>query len=425
MTSISNTVFRLLSMVAVALVLAANLSPVSAQNSIEPPDYALWEQTVNRAQEAIDAGRASNAALEELRSQLVAWRLEFQKAQGVNSNAIATVASQISALGPVPEEGGEAFEIAQQRQALTLRQNTLESPVKAAEVAYSRADGLIRGIDEIIRERKADALLQIGPSPVDPTNWSAGYSALSGLIHSIQVEFRTAYDSPVQSAEMNKDLPFTIFLVLVGLVLLLRGRRLAEKWAHAVQESQATAQRWLLAFGLSLGQMGLPFLGLIFLIEAVYSTGLVGLRGDIFLSALPTAGMVLLASRWLGARMFSRSESADAPLKLGQAKRREGRLYAGLIGLVVAIRLLIVEMSGFDNWTENARVVILFVPVVLVALLLFRMSRLLLIHSQHDTDSEDERGYRSRLGYILARALLVVSVISPALATIGYFQAAV
>ena len=45
------------------------------------PDYDVWESTAKRAEAAVEAGTASNRALEELRGAIVTWRESFLTAQ--------------------------------------------------------------------------------------------------------------------------------------------------------------------------------------------------------------------------------------------------------------------------------------------------------------------------------------------------------
>lgn len=397
-------------------------NPTPAMAQIQT-DYLAWDATANRAQNAIDAGRASNVALEELRDQLVVWRTQFQEAEAQNQNEIKTVQAQIKALGPVPEDIEESIEVSQQRTSLAERLSALQGPIKVAEISYSRADGLIRGVDQIIRERQTDALLKIGPSPVDPANWPAAWQALNDTISSLKSELVNAFAQPAQLTTLKKELPTFLILLVIGLTLLLRGRNWAERWAVSVQEKRATARRWLIGFMLSLGQMALPLAGLFLITEAIYATGLVALRSDIFLSVLPFAGFQFFAARWLGARLFSRSEKTDPPLQLNAQKRREGRLYAGLIGLSLAANTLIIVLSEFDNWTSEAIVVVLFVPLLFVAILVFRLSRLISIHASNDVLEAQERPYRTRLARGLAQALVLVAFGAPILAAIGYFKA--
>ena len=90
----------------------------AAQDSPAGPDYSTWQDTATRAEDAIETGRASNVALEELRAEIVGWREAFLSAQSTNGTRLSTLRTQIEALGPVPENGEESEEIAARRAEL-------------------------------------------------------------------------------------------------------------------------------------------------------------------------------------------------------------------------------------------------------------------------------------------------------------------
>jgi len=79
-------------------------APLGAQET--PVDYTAWESVAQRAEIAVENGRASSGALETLREQVAGWRERFLNAQQVNQARIATLQSQIAALG-TPAEGEE------------------------------------------------------------------------------------------------------------------------------------------------------------------------------------------------------------------------------------------------------------------------------------------------------------------------------
>lgn len=56
--------------------------------------YEDWLRTANRAENVIDASRASNLALEQLRSELADFRQTFQVKRGENGERIQTLQGQ-------------------------------------------------------------------------------------------------------------------------------------------------------------------------------------------------------------------------------------------------------------------------------------------------------------------------------------------
>jgi small-conductance mechanosensitive channel len=394
------------------------------QGAPSTPDYERWSTVATRAEEAIETSRASTAALETLREELVDWRQQFQDAQTSESSVISTVRSQLEALGPTPEDGQESADIAQQRETLNARLADLQAPVKRAELAHSRADGLIKGIDQIIRDRQTDELLEFGPSPVNPVHLADGASALFNSGHVLHSEFLSAWSNPTQYDEAKENLPVVAVLLIVGVILVLRGRRWSKRLTRRILKDKPGAGRWIAGFFVSLGSLFLPYAGIFAITEAAYATGLVGLRTDQLLSALLRASFVFLLARWLATRIFPADDLRVPPLNLDSDERTAGRWYAATLGLVMVIYMLLREAAGFMGWAEAASNAILFPVMVASALLLWRLARLLYQHALNSTDEQSDETFRARIARLLSRVLLVLAVVAPALAAVGYFKAA-
>ncbi|WP_224380261.1 DUF3772 domain-containing protein [Roseovarius carneus] len=402
-----------------------NAGSVHAQQTDEAPDYDRWALIASRASEAVEAARASTGALEDLRTLLFEWRDRFNAAQNVNANAIATAEAQLRALGPAPAEAAaEGSQIAAQRVALNSELINLREPIQRAQVAYSRADGLIKSIDRIIRERQTEKLMELGPSPVNPQNWPDAVSAFRETIADIRAEVSKSLRGEVRRAEFYGALPLSIVLTLIGFVLLLRGRFWATLALRLVMPKSTASVQWVLGWIMSMGEIVVPFIGYLLINGAVYNTGLVGIRGDLILTALTPAVLIFLVARWLALRCFPRGEIAHPPLVLGPEDRRSGRLYGGALGLVISIFYFVRETSQEMAWSNEADVVVLFPVMVLAGLILIRLSRLLTKHARAASEDEAFDTYRNRLTRLLAKALFLLALVAPFLGGVGYFTAA-
>ena len=400
--------------------------PVMAQSTAQTTavDYEAWERTASRAEEAIEAGRASTPILETLREEVVIWRQQFQQAQSVNSNAIATVQRQLEALGPAPEDGAESADIAGQREQLTDRLATLREPARRAELEQSRAEGLIAGIDAIIRARQAEEVLEFGPSPLNPNHWAGGLSGLYSAVDSIRLEMQSAWNNDVQRAETTENLPAVFLLTLLGMILVLRGRRWSKTFSLRILTDNPGAGRWLLGFVVSIGSLLLPFLGVFALTEAVYATGLVGLRGEQAISVLLPAVFAFLLARWLASRVFPIEEARSLPFNLDPHQRRFGRWYGALLGAAAALSYFLQELGMIAGWEPNQTVVIQFPFLVICGFLLWRLAGLLRAHVGSDAPEDGDETYRSRTVRGLAIMLIALAVLTPVLGAVGYFKLA-
>lgn len=390
---------------------------------VETPDYEAWETVASRAEEAVDNAEASDNAFESLRSELTDWRQVFLTARSVNAAPIAAVEAQLSALGPAPEEGQEAPETREQRETLNTRLNELRSPAQRAEVAFSRADALIAQIDRILRDRQTNQLLELGPTPVNPVGWPPAIETSVEFFYRTALDIQANWRNDASRIVFRQNLPATLLLLSLAAILTLRGRHWVELLVTSVQDRNRTAERWLAGLVMSVGQIILPVLGLLLLTVAGELTGILGARGMVLMQSLPAAGFAFFAARWLGGRMFPRSETFDLPLELTSNERIEGRLHSLFLGLVLLILIPLREVRDFADWSPEVYNVLSFPVLVVAGLSLFRMGRLLVVHAKTQISAIDEPEFRYRLLSLLARAMMILAFAGPVLAGIGYFNA--
>ncbi|PJE29333.1 Mechanosensitive channel MscK precursor [Pseudooceanicola marinus] len=395
----------------------------------EPPalvasDYDEWEGVAQRAEDAIEQDRASQEAFDQLRAELVDWRSRFETAQSANSAAISAVQAQLDTLGPAPENGDEPTALAQQRSDLTARLEELASPARQAEIAYSRADALIRSIDANLRARQTQALMEIGPSPLDPSHWPGALEDVATFAAALAGDVMDNWNDPNQRQVFRQNLPVIAFLVLLAMVLVLRGRGWIERLALSVLDQKQSAARWLFSFIVSLGQIGLPVIGLAVLAAAGTTSGLLGQRGETIAQSIVGAGTLFFFTRWLAAYVFPVSERAGLMLQISQTQLREGRVYANVLGLVLALYVLAREAITLEGWDAGTRSVLLFPLIVVTGLSLLRVARFLILHGRADPDDEDgARSFRQQIVLALGRTVALLAVLGPALASVGYLQA--
>jgi small-conductance mechanosensitive channel len=399
--------------------------PAQAQQALGGPDYAAWEDLAARVERALESGEVATPLLEDLRAQVAAFRQQFLDAQGANATTLQTVRDQLAAIGPPPETGTEPDDIAAQREELNRRLTRLEAPVRTAELARSRADGLITGIDKTIRERETAELLRIGPMPVNPLHWPDALRALYRLAGDVSGEVARSWQSPIERTILRDNLPVIVVLALLGLVLVARGRRWSVRLMLRLVGDAPSAGRWIASFGASLGEWFLPYAGIFALVRAADISGMLGLRGEMLLDALLPAAFILLLARWLAQRVFPRHEPRGPVLHLDDRCRYSGRLYGALLGLVVAAFYFVQDVAGNAGWSEAATNVVIFPVQVLTGLLLWRLAALLSLHCRACMSENDgEAGFSGRVARLIARVLLAVAVIGPLLAAVGYVKAA-
>ncbi|GGX45602.1 mechanosensitive ion channel protein MscS [Tateyamaria omphalii] len=390
------------------------------------PDYLEWQSTATRAERAVEAGRASDQAFEILRAEVAGWREQFQNQLTANDSRLQTLRDQIAALGPAPEEGqSEASEIADRREELNAQLERLVTPRRTAEEAFSRANGVITEIDDILRTRQTDALLNMGPWPVNPANWPSAVRHAQNTLAALGAGARQAWHNPSRRANARDNLPLIVVFFIVGSVLLARSRYWTELLATRIQRSNTRSSSDVAGFVVSLGQIILPMFGLFAFVLALSATELFGSRGDLLLELIVVVGLSLFFSRWLAGRLFPKTDAVRAPLAIPQSRRAEGRIYSVLLGLVYGLFIVLTDFSDFDRYDPASDAVLNFPLIVLACLILMRLGWLLR-RRVRDTaeDPSQDLPYGDRIVGTIGRVLIVVGFVAPILAAVGFNAAA-
>ncbi|SMX28806.1 putative MscS family protein.1 precursor [Pelagimonas phthalicica] len=411
---------RVLSWALVALMCLA--FQASAQDN--GPDYAAWERLASEVEADLELGQASDLRLENLRSQVAIWRDNFLEASEANAARIETLQSQLDALGPVPEEGQEeASEITQRRKELTDRLAFLSAPVKQADEAYRRANGVIGEIDDIIRARQADALLELGPSPLNPAHWGQAWEDLRSSLSKSWAELERRWASDLLRNKAKTQLPAIILLAALGFVLLTRGRGWARSLARGADKFGRN-RRAVWRFLISLGQILLPMAGIYALTQAVLVSGLAGPRWSLFLESLPVWAAVLLGIHWLAEWAFNDDDSI-AVMPLAPEERVKARWFSDVLAALYVARGLLEVLIQYDRFSAETLAVIEYPLLLLSGLYLFRLGRVrndaAMVGSK--AAKEGDAGlFRLRFARLLGRAAMVLGVVGPVLAAIGYLR---
>ena len=398
-------------------------APLPAEGATQSViDYQLWEATAVRAEAALEAGKASNAALETLRGEIADWRDTFLAAQNTNKARIQTIQSQIAALGPVPETGEEEAEIANRRAELQAQLARLQAPVLAAEEAHTRAAGLIAEIDRIIRERQAEALVSLSPSPLNPGYWAQSLEEFSWTFRLLWTEIQGNWENDVRQAEFRDTAPVSLGMAALGLLLIARARRWFTrlgKRARAASERGGDVWQFLV----SLGKVLVPMGGLLLLCQAIIETGFVGLRGTTLLNYIPAWGLGIIVARWLADRLFPEGGGV-APIRVAPERRAEARNYTTILAVLAVLSSVAEVLGSIGNFSPEADAVIGFPIVCMTGLVLFRMGQFIAGQISLDVEDEHEIGYRNRIARALFRAAQIVAIVAPVIWAVGYMRAA-
>jgi small-conductance mechanosensitive channel len=395
----------------------------AANQTAEPVDYARWETEAVRVENLIEAGTASTSFFENLRRALVDWRARFLAERDAGASRVASVQAQIDALGPPPAEGAtEAEAIAQRRTELNEQLARLQEPQLAAAAALTRAEGLIAEIDALLRERQQRQLLQLDPSPANPVNWPSAVAALRDIAMSQVAQFQQRLRDPVIRRELRDNAPGILVLVLGGLLAIFRGRRWTTRLTERLQARARTRGRVAVAFLVSLLQITVPFVGVLLLLTAAVATGLANPQAMRLLEALAALAASVYVSLWLAGRLFGdEGDVAFATLREKPGLTTAARRVVVSIGVAVGLATVAEAVSNFDTVPPAAHGVIKTPAYLLLGYLFWRAARLLRADIPVAGSTEDGGpGFANRTLSITATALVLLALIGPALALVGY-----
>jgi len=387
--------------------------------------YQGWLATAERAEKVIEANRASNAALEKLRSEIDAYREDFNRARSANTDRIKTLETQINALGPKPEDGSdEPEEIAELRKHLESQLNSLRVPRVIAEEAFNRANGLINEIDTIIRQRQRKELLARGPSPLNPAHWGPAWVDMSEAGRSLVNETAANWRSDVVRERLRERGLAIMVLVATAAVLVIFGRSWSEKAGGYLRRFGGTG-RGVWTFVISLFRIILPWFGVVLLVQAVVMTGVLGLRGSLLVQQIPYWAAIVLFYDWIGRQIYLMGEAQEFR-GLSARTIAELRIYIDLLAAMLILHELAKLFERVENISDATRAVVSFPVIVGTALLLLRVRQIRSTDQSGDdaeTASAGVRGF-SQLVELLRRGLFILGIVSPALAAFGYTNAA-
>lgn len=387
------------------------------------PDYKAWEGIAERSERTLASPDTGQATLDFLRAQLVDWRAAFLSQQNANSARIATLRKQIDSLGPAPAEGEtEAPEIAQRRQTLTETLVRLQAPRIAAEEAYNRADGLIGEIDRTLRERQADQLLELYPSPLNPANWPTAALSMRDLALSVWTETAARWKGTGKKSFLD-NLPAIVVLTVVGAVLMWRGKGLLDQVIARFLRPTSMRGRRSLAFLRSVLRALIPAFGLVLVASAPPLSGVLGPVLTSLVEAVPLAGLTIFGALWLGSLVFGSTEASTGQFILPEERRGEGRFLAVALGTVVAAEELRSLLQSSIPRNEAAISVLSFPFLVTAAVLLLRLGQLLYRHVQPAGGSLDAAASGRFVG-LIGRGVMVLGVLGVGLGAVGYVSAA-
>ena len=404
------------------------LSPASLPaNAQTPPPVDDWDRTASQAETVLRSGAPSEVILDTLRRDLVAQRSAALLAEEEFGTRVSQLESQLAALGAVPEDGTEPAEIAERRSDLTDDLEAARVPFVNAQAAIVRADNLISDIDALLRGRFSKRLTTLGPSPLNPAHWATALSDMSTLTQNAAREIDAVAASPERRATFVARVPFAGLLIGVALAFYIYAlgllRRLETR--RDAEESESGRIGWsVLLVGLRLVIPAAAAYALYWAVTQINP----GLRfGNAVVAALGPILVTLVLSRWLAGSLYSPGGIHQGPLSFGPGRAKAAGRLTILLGFVLAGLYAANAVVDVGQMQAGSAAVLKFPLLVVGGLLLFPLARLLRPRREPAGLDAPEPGpftASELITNVYARIGMVLAVMAPLLAAVGYLAAA-
>ncbi len=274
---------------------------VALAQTISDAEYEKWNAIAVRAETVLSEDRASDAAYDDLRSQIVVWRETFLTGQNDNKLRLDTLKAQLAALPGVPEDGVDP--VADRRKELNDQIAELNAPNIRAQEAYNRADGIIREIDKRILERRTDTIMKLGPTPLAPAAWLESVETAVKSVNVLTGETLSALSNASVQSELKSRILGLMLVLIVFFAMFSWAPRLARRVSQSV--ASYSASQMINGFVVDLVVMILRVIAVQLLFNAINALPIFGLRGRLILSAVPDWMIMLLVASFLSSRLFT------------------------------------------------------------------------------------------------------------------------
>lgn len=251
----------------------SSIGTATDQGSVHDADViAIWDATADRAQAALEGGRASTALLERLRGRLAEHRTAAFDFAEAGSVSVRSLEARLGALGPPPSgDAVESDEMAARRGDLQQAIADANAPILAANEAVERANVLIRELDATLRERQTADLLTRYPSALLAQKWPETLQEILQWSGTVATALSDDVRSAKEQAHLSDTLPASIFIILTSIFVLVWVKSRTIKRINALfYDAEATSKKYLAIILVSLIRLILPTLAAFGILAAWY-----------------------------------------------------------------------------------------------------------------------------------------------------------
>ena len=421
---------------AAALLLSGLLA--IAQPVPEDHEQALqaFSAQAEQIQTAIDGGDLSEEQAETYRAGLEKQRQAFTDLAQSAADAMSPLRGRLDVLGPPPEEGEEAPEIAEQRKNLNAEIEPLEALRKRAEQAATQAQNLSASLTDLQRERFRRQILSRGDSPIGPEGFGKAWASLERQAKAIQIEMQSRLAGEGVLGSLRDKLALPLVLAVIALLIAVALRRRLVNWLTGIARDDAPVlRRFTIATGVTLARLLLPALAVILIVSGALMSGLLGPTGTLYVKAFGGGALIFVGAYALSAAFFSPGAPALRLSRLDDSTASSAHGWLLVIAAVVGLDHLLVDAGAEAGMTTDALAVMNAPLLIIGGVALWRFVRKVHLGEaekapEAETDSEEtgsepaaERSPFETVSRVARIVASGVAVAAPVLAIAGYYTA--
>ena len=391
-----------------------------AQSSI--PDYTRWSSESAYVERQILQQNVS----ESLRGLVADWRDQFIRASDANSGRIATLQEQILALGDLPAEG-QSDPLAQRRRALNADLAKLQVPVAQAQEALSKAQGLVKEIDQLIRAEQKSALFELSKSPLSIVAWPKALLELSDIMGGLLGETFETIPLALTLLAGKQLLASFVLSLLIALLLLLAAPRIVQRLSRDLtyqRQGLVSSTGFLSTLVIAVVKAS----GLHFLLLTLLENGFLGFQGTLLIErALDHYWAAwIFGAFWLGQRLFV-GETAVLTADGNQSDERNA-LLVGALAIVFIVHAVLELVAHHEASSQHVLVIWTFPLLVLTTLILMRLAQQPIENAEEavalGASAEKTAPLYQTMMWLLRRVSRFVAIIATLAGALGYMNAA-
>ncbi|MCY4260695.1 MAG: hypothetical protein OXC91_10590, partial [Rhodobacteraceae bacterium] len=422
---------------------AALAAPASAlEIPVAEPDTREWTALVMET-EALLALQVPEQVLHDMQYRIFRWQQEAAAIQQAATLQVEQLQSRLSLFDDSQAtESIAGDEIESLRQRITGNLNDAMTSLLLAEDIAQHATTLLRAIEDDLASRRSDRLLSLAASPLYPPAWLAAIGFLGTFAEDVISEITEGVGAvDLRDWSLNR-LPVVLTALLFGILLLTLARHWTLRSFDGIRVRLSMPDAGAISnLSRLIADVVLPVIGVSLLVQSVQATGFPGLYASMLIAAIPWMAGTLYGVRWLNSVLFATADERAFSLGTSQSDQQDrddqnridheepvqGPDHQGVapivlpLGWIAALEQLVRPLTNHGASTPIVETVVYYPFIIIAAYLLLRLGRRLV----HHTESADREGNQvgRRILHGLARASLIVAVLSMILATIGLIPA--